>query len=732
MRALKAIIRNAFRNNGAGGATASLPVGVALLLTGFVIFSLVMGAWYYSWRWYWARPEPAAGVEVVNPTDSFMDFLDNLETEDYRFIIREHPYVFDVATFSSFMKEDDAVVTIVFDKDGNLLTFYPPDKLEYYDIKEGVKTHILDNYASFLKIEAGIPVSEHDVFNGMVMGEENPDETSTYSPVFKSLAYMLIPLTYFIIALYACMTKGTNVIAGAKEQNAFAAILMTPVPRYVIVLGNIIGVWLSSMIPAFVISIPLLFVPMYRSGVLLAFIMISVLSFFIASLVIMISVMSNNVISAQTAFLPVFFVFILLCITCMQNIEEFLGIYEYIPLYGQYLGIALALTGEANYIAIAVSTLNTLLMTALCIYVSIRLLGSERFTVSVLSISDREVIRAKKQAIRDQKRKEYRSTLTSVYGYRASGRLNSLSFSISQFFRPLVLLSVFQLLAMIPPLLLTNGDYLTNIMYSLRSVKSVGDVLTSGADIIGVLMSTPAFLLSMALGYALIIAYYCIRTRVFERCDLGTGLGFKKEHIIPRYLSGLAAGLVMIASVFLILVISGQIKVTGFGIPLSSVPLLLSYMLMWLIQGACEEVMFRGYMMPRIASRFGLIPAIAASSLLFCIFHGLNPGFSVLAFINLILISVLYALISYYTGNIWIVCAAHTMWNFTQGNVFGLEVSGNSGGVSLIHTTLSSSPSSLMTGGGFGPEGGLPVTIVTVVAIIIVVLVHHLRQKKAS
>ena len=371
-------------------------------------------------------------------------------------------------------------------------------------------------------------------------------------------------------------------------------------------------------------------------------------------------------------------------------------------------------------------------MAAICIYVSVKLLTSERFTVAVLSASDRELRRAKKAASRASKQKKTIASHASVYGFKPTSKINDLSFTISQLIRPLVLLSVFQLIAMIPPLLMTDGEYLTNIMYSLKSVKTVTDVLSSGADIIAVLMSTPAFLLSMGFGYVLINAYYCLRVRFIERMPLSSGLGFSKGGIVKKYLIGMLIGSGMMASIFGILVISGQLKVTGFGIPASSLPLLFSYIFMWLFQGACEEIMFRGYMMPRIASRYGLIPAIAVSSLLFCLFHGINPGFNVLAFINLVLISVLYALIAYYTDNIWIVCAAHTFWNFTQGNVFGLEVSGNTGNVSFVHTTVSESANSLMTGGTFGPEGGLPVTIITVIGIVLVILFLRKRKSKSS
>ena len=733
MRAFKALVRNAFRKNGNGGGQASLATAAALLLAFVALFSMGAGAVFESARdWFFMGIEDDVNVIVVNAPDTFKDFIEETDTGYYQIIYKEHPYVFDVATFSQMMDDEDATVTIVFDENNDILTFYPPDDLDNRYVRDDFSDNILDSYSDYLINLTGIPTSDYDAFEHIVDGVSNPNEKSVFGSFWRGLAYMLIPLLYFIAALYACMTKGTNLIAGAKEQNTFAAILMTPVPRAVIVLGNTIGVWLTSMIPAAVLSVPLIFIPAYRAGVLAVFIHMAVLSFFIASLVVMISIMSNNVISAQTAFLPIFLVFVALCITCMQNPEEYFGIYEYLPLYGQYLGIGSALTSSFSFLKLLSSSILTLGMAALCVYVSVRLLSSERFTVSVMSASDKELIRAKKAAMRESKKKKKITAHTSIFGFQPTSTINDLSFTISQITRPLVLLSVFQLIAMIPPLLMTDGEYLTNIMYSLKSVKTVSDVLSSGANIIGVLMSTPAFLLSMGFGYILIDVYYCLRVRFIERMPLSSGLGFSKGGTVKKYLVGILIGTGMMASIFGVLVISGQIKVTGFGIAASSLPLLFSYIFMWLFQGACEEIMFRGYMMPRIASRYGLIPAIAVSSLLFCLFHGINPGFSVLAFINLILISVLYGLIAYYTDNIWIVCAAHTFWNFTQGNVFGLEVSGNTGNVSFIHTTVSESANSLMTGGTFGPEGGLPVTIITVIGIVLVIVIFRNKKKTSE
>jgi len=734
-KAFKALVRNAFRKNGSGGATASLPVGVALLLSGVIVFSLILGAWFSSFSWWWHRFDPVPTVICVNAPQKFKEYIDDINARDKakqqeefaQFVWTEHEYVFDVAHFASVMDEYNSKLTIVFDKDRDVLTFYPAKDLGNYAWKENVRSYILNGYSDYITQNTGVDESS----DAIVIEEDAvmPPDSDETDPVIKVLAFMLIPLVFFIIVLYTSMSKGTNIVAGAKEQNTFAAILMTPVSRTSIILGNVTGVWISSMIPVLIVSVPLLFISPYRAGALPSVLMMTVLAFFVASVVILISVMSSNVISAQTAFLPVFLIFIVLCITCMQNPEEYFGIYEYMPLYGQYLGIALALTEGVSFLPALVSSVLTLLLALLAVYVSVRLLGSERFTVSVMSVSDRELIKARKEAKRASGRELRLKTRVSVYGYKPRSRMNHISFSISQVLRPLMLLSLFQLIALIPPLLMTDGEYLTQVMYSLKSVKNVSDVLSSGAKIIGVLMSTPAFLISMGMGYVLIDIYYCLRVRLFERTSLKSGLGFAKEHIIKRYITGIITGTVMIASVFAILLATGQIMVTGFGINTSSLPLFFSYVFMWLFQGACEEIMFRGYMIPRLAARYDFVPAVAVSSLLFCLFHGMNPGFSVIAFINLVLISVLYALISYYTGNIWIVCAAHTFWNFTQGNIFGLEVSGNAGNVSMIHTSLSSKASDLITGGTFGPEGGLAVTAVTVIAIVAVVLIY---RKKSS
>lgn len=138
----------------------------------------------------------------------------------------------------------------------------------------------------------------------------------------------------------------------------------------------------------------------------------------------------------------------------------------------------------------------------------------------------------------------------------------------------------------------------------------------------------------------------------------------------------------------------------------------------------------RGYMLPRIAGRFGIPFGIFFSSMCFSLMHAGNAGFSILALINLALIAALFACIALRQGHIYTVCAMHTLWNFCQGNLFGLEVSGNPQSASIFASAPTKMSSDLMSGGTFGPEGGLCVTIVIVIAFI--VLFATGRKKKEA
>jgi hypothetical protein len=73
----------------------------------------------------------------------------------------------------------------------------------------------------------------------------------------------------------------------------------------------------------------------------------------------------------------------------------------------------------------------------------------------------------------------------------------------------------------------------------------------------------------------------------------------------------------------------------------------------------------------------------------------------------------------------------HTAWNLTQGNIFGLQVSGNNTTTAIVHTVYAKDYASIITGGEFGPEGGLAVTAVTAVCLAIVIILLVRKNKRA-
>ena len=122
--------------------------------------------------------------------------------------------------------------------------------------------------------------------------------------------------------------------------------------------------------------------------------------------------------------------------------------------------------------------------------------------------------------------------------------------------------------------------------------------------------------------------------------------------------------------------------------------------------------------MVSLTRRYSIPFGIIFNSLFFACLHLLNPGMSVLPFINIFLFGVLASLMFIKTGSIWMCAATHSIWNFVQGNVFGIKVSGND----LIDTVFAGdmiSGKEILNGGDFGLEGGLVTSIVLIIAIVV-------------
>ncbi len=203
---------------------------------------------------------------------------------------------------------------------------------------------------------------------------------------------------------------------------------------------------------------------------------------------------------------------------------------------------------------------------------------------------------------------------------------------------------------------------------------------------------------------------YC---RYIEKRSIAS-MGLRKGSAFAEYMAGAGIGVIMYALTFLIAYISGSVSIKIN--PQGFMPIILLFLVGYVIQGASEELLVRGYLMVTVARDYKPWVAIIFSSTMFSLLHAFNVGVSILALINIFLFGILMGVYVFKRGNIWGACAIHSFWNFAQGNIFGSYVSGNSTTPSIF--LMEYDPSrQLANGGAFGLEGGAAATIVLVIAL---------------
>ncbi len=119
------------------------------------------------------------------------------------------------------------------------------------------------------------------------------------------------------------------------------------------------------------------------------------------------------------------------------------------------------------------------------------------------------------------------------------------------------------------------------------------------------------------------------------------------------------------------------------------------------------------------------------SSLVFSILHVANAGLLPLAVLNIALIGLFIALYALREGSLWGVIGLHAGLNWAQTNLFGLSASGHTVGATLMNVQLTGSE--LITGGAFGIENSVAMTVVMLIAVgVEVVLARRAKTPVAA
>lgn len=212
--------------------------------------------------------------------------------------------------------------------------------------------------------------------------------------------------------------------------------------------------------------------------------------------------------------------------------------------------------------------------------------------------------------------------------------------------------------------------------------------------------------------YALIVTaiVYC---RCFEKRSLSS-MGFRSRGVVSEYFTGILIGAFLFSAVVGLGYIIGAFKFEGFAG--GNIAMIILYFFGYIIQGMSEEVLIHGYYMTSVSRSTSTSYALLSSSLMFALLHWGNNGIGIIPFINLVLFGLVMGIYVLKRGNIWGACAIHSLWNFMEGNVFGLSVSGMSKSPSVFSFVPKDGVENI-TGNAFGPEGGLLVTLILFLAL---------------
>ena len=232
-------------------------------------------------------------------------------------------------------------------------------------------------------------------------------------------------------------------------------------------------------------------------------------------------------------------------------------------------------------------------------------------------------------------------------------------------------------------------------------------------------------LLITLFSFAFISLLVFFRVKVIEKRSLSS-IGFNKNNWLKKYSLGFLIGLVMMSIIVLILLLFGYITVEKNPIQpvgVSAISSVLVILFGWIIQGATEEIVTRGWLLNVLSTKYNIGVGLLISSTLFGLMHLTNPNVNYIAVINIILVGLFYGLYVIKTNDLWSVCGMHSAWNFAQGNIFGFEVSGLDVSVgSLIDLNLVGN--NVITGGAFGPEAGIIATFILLVSIGILLFIN--------
>jgi membrane protease YdiL (CAAX protease family) len=199
------------------------------------------------------------------------------------------------------------------------------------------------------------------------------------------------------------------------------------------------------------------------------------------------------------------------------------------------------------------------------------------------------------------------------------------------------------------------------------------------------------------------------------------GLWFHR-HWLRDLCLGSLIGIGSLALTALIAFAAGGVRfaVSGKEIYAGVLQTVLSTALLFIIAALAEESLFRGYPLQTL-SRAGLVwLAVLLTSVPFAIIHLGNPNATAFSSINTGLAGIWLAAAYLRTRSLWLPLGVHWAWNWAQASILGLPVSGITNLAAHPVFRASDRGPAWLTGGSYGPEGGVACTVALVLSTLFI------------
>lgn len=213
---------------------------------------------------------------------------------------------------------------------------------------------------------------------------------------------------------------------------------------------------------------------------------------------------------------------------------------------------------------------------------------------------------------------------------------------------------------------------------------------------------------------------YLFLARVVERRTVDE---LSLRRLPAGVLLGALGGLALFSAVVGVLWLLGSYHVIGTN---PEAHWLLALLSVGLGAGVGEEIVTRGVLFRIVEEGLGTWWALAISALFFGFAHGHNPGATAWSSAAIAIeAGVLFALIYHLTRSLWPCIGLHAAWNFAQGTIYGIPVSGTLAEGWLV--SMRSGPDWL-SGGAFGAEASV-VALLICSTLSLLLLIAILRRR---